>query len=315
MQLKDEYNTEDISSVLEQINKLQDYTRQIRYMQNELKDANTMLEQKVKDRTIELEKALQIKTEILNNISHEIRTPLHGFTVISESLVEYWKTLSSPKKLELAKQIADNARRLRSLISNLLDLSILSNHQLSLELEEFDFNQKIEDVINECKRIYIAEKALILEYHQTLPLKVTLDSTKIRQVVFNLLINAIHFANQNTTISLYSSIKDNVLFFTITDQGIGIPKGELESIFDQFVQSSNVKTKAGGRGLGLAICQKIIEAHGGKICAENNVDGGASFHFTIPLKTQTSKLHQPKTILLVEDEDVCVTSSEAMLEL
>ena len=109
------------------------------------------------------------------------------------------------------------------------------------------------------------------------------DSNHLKQVILNLIDNAIKFNIYEGKILIkLAKTKDDQWHFSITDSGIGIPKTELENIFETFSQSSRTKTKAGGTGLGLSLCKQIIEAHHGKIWAENNIDSGSSFHFTIP---------------------------------
>lgn len=109
------------------------------------------------------------------------------------------------------------------------------------------------------------------------------DGFVITQVISNLLSNAIKFSPKDgeIVVGLKKDAEEN-LVFTIKDQGIGIPEGELEEIFDAFIQSSHTKTGAGGTGLGLAICKEIITLHKGKIWAENNINSGAIFRFSIP---------------------------------
>ena len=115
--------------------------------------------------------------------------------------------------------------------------------------------------------------------------KIICDEYKISQVIRNLLSNGIKFTPENGKIVIsIEKPQDQVttLQVNITDQGVGIPKDELGSVFDKFVQSSITKTGAGGTGLGLAICKEIITAHNGKIWAENNPKGGSTFSFMLP---------------------------------
>ncbi|NQU64967.1 MAG: ATP-binding protein, partial [SAR324 cluster bacterium] len=128
------------------------------------------------------------------------------------------------------------------------------------------------------------------------PTKIICDHGGINQIIQNLLSNAIKFSETDKCIAISLELKNiptedssagesesTFLSVSIKDQGPGIPKDELDDIFDRFVQSSQTKTGAGGTGLGLAICEKIVKAHHGKIWAENNPEGGASFSFMLPV--------------------------------
>jgi signal transduction histidine kinase len=116
---------------------------------------------------------------------------------------------------------------------------------------------------------------------------VKLDSEKIKQVLRNLLNNAIKFSPQGGIIDVQIHDVDGFVRVSVLDQGPGVPPDELEAVFDKFVQSSKTKTGAGGTGLGLAICREIITAHKGRIWAENRPGGGAVFSFEIPLCMET----------------------------
>jgi two-component system sensor histidine kinase ChiS len=236
----------------------------------------------------ELEKALAAKTEFLNNMSHEIRTPIQGVTNISAGLEEHWEEFDNSKRRELVAQISINAKRLLSLVGNLLDLSKFSSGKMLMEFRRFDLNHLIEAIIDECNTLYINAKSLEIKFANDYPAIMIGDQERIAQVLRNLFINAIKFSNNNGTITVKLTKSEityddgNMLesnHFSITDQGIGIPEDELEAIFSPFTQSTRTKTKAGGTGLGLAIAKEIIESHHGRIWAENNPNIGATFSF------------------------------------
>lgn len=250
-----------------------------------------ILEQKVQERTRELERALAAKTEFLNNMSHEIRTPIQGFVAISEGLVDHWSNFDEQKKLGLATQISSNAKRLKNLLGHLLDLSKFSAGKMILNFTKIDLNESILAMIDECKALYLIDKNIEFIFEEEKDVKIIADNERIAQVLRNLLINAIKFSANNSKILVkifkeermnHLGAREDFIHFSITDFGIGIPEDELEEIFLPFNISSRTKTKAGGTGLGLAIARKIIDAHHGKIWAKNNPDGGSIFHFVLP---------------------------------
>ena len=311
---------------------------------NKLADINFDLEQKVEERTFELEGALAAKTEFLNNMSHEIRTPLQGFTLISQGIVDRWHDYDDLRKLELAKQVASNANRLGKLVGNLLDLSKFTAGKMLLDVVKFDLVELAYDLKEECEELYLDNRPITIKIvNQTKSdiFNITADCERIAQVLRNLLFNAIKFSPNDGIITILinksqlsydSGSQQEAAYVTIQDTGVGIPELELEAIFSPFTQSSKTKTKAGGTGLGLAICKEIVSAHHGKIWANNRHPAGAEFHFIVPqiyskllddvkiIKQQdadadatiaTSKITQ--TILMIDDENSCHMSMNLLL--
>ncbi len=291
---------------------------------------NSSLEQKVSERTEELERALKSKTEFLNNISHEVRTPIVGVEGISNGLVDHWDKYNDNEKYEYAKKVAKNATRLRSLVGNLLDLSKFTSGKMVLDIAKMNFNNVINLIIQESKELYIQDKPISIKFNSSYHKDIFADEERISQVLRNLFVNAIKFSpiDKKTVITAEVNtikyLENEAVEFRLSDQGIGIPENELEDIFEPFTQGTKTKTKAGGTGLGLAICKEIIESHGGKIWAEHNNEGGASLTFIIPVKTKESIMteHNPKSsvlrkrrpnILIIDDEDSCLTSMGMIL--
>ena len=178
-------------------------------------------------------------------------------------------------------------------------------------------------MIDESNTLYLRGKNIKFNFTpQRLP-KLEADYERISQVVRNLFTNAIKYSPDNSIINIAAKTEgNNNIKFSISDEGVGIPEGELEAIFLPFTQSTRTNTKSGGTGLGLAISSKIIAAHGGLIWAENNIEKGASFYFEIPLHpnsekasvvTQESTEIIPHSILIIDDEDACLVSLELLL--
>ena len=279
---------------------------------------NGQLQDKVYQRTEELERALAAKSEFLNNISHEIRTPIQGVSAIAAGLDEHWDEFDEPKRHQLMGMIAFNARRLHNLVGNLLDLAKFSAGKILLDLEELDLRKVAQDLLDECVTLYLQEKQVELILSCQGPCRVAADRERIIQVLRNLMINSIKFSPANGQITLAISNDPGMVHIEVTDQGIGIPPGEELLIFQPFVQSSSTKTKAGGTGLGLAICHDIISAHHGRIWATNNPGGGVTFSVTIPTDSSSKPSEQlPSTpaanILLIDDEEACLMSMDLLL--
>jgi two-component system, sensor histidine kinase ChiS len=312
---------QEVDLLADQLKEIQQTKQDLIKEKNKVEIMNQDLENKVKNRTIELENALQIKTEFLNNISHEVRTPVQGITNISQGLVEKWQNHDDKTKLSLATAVASNSRRLFSLVSNLLDLSTFNSGKMIINTQPSDFIAVIEDIADECNTLYLIQKdiKIIFKKHPK-TLILSIDSEKIAQVLRNLISNAIKFMNSGEIIiSIEHDKAKNSYITTIRDQGISIPENELESIFFPFVRSSITKNQMNGIGLGLSICQKIIEKHGGEIWAENNKNIGASFKFSLPIRNacENKTINKAKiksgNILMIDDEPSCQMSMDILL--
>jgi len=237
------------------------------------------------------ETATQAKAEFLSNMSHEMRTPMHAILGYAE-LGHLDIDNSKEKYAEYFTHITNSGQRLLELITTLLNLTELDAGHIEFDMQEAD----LMEIIKATTADYAAplqDKLLTIKINAENRCHIAqFDAIQIMQVTNCMLHNAIRYTPNERQLTftvapdeLQDSAEDTVsaITFSISDQGIGIPEDELEGIFDAFVQSTKTKTGAGGTGLGLNVCKKIIEGHQGKIWAENNAQGGATFSFTIPL--------------------------------
>ena len=255
-----------------------------------LKDYSENLEQSVEDRTYLLEIAVEdaeqaskAKSEFLANISHELRTPMHGILSFTNISIDHTNDLIEQEELKtFLSHIKTSSERLMILLNDLLDLSKLEAGKMKLNMQKYDLLVLFESCYAEQKQRIIDLELNIKVNKPDTPIIGTYDKTRISQVITNILSNAIKFSPKFGTITVsISKTDDNKLYFSLKDQGLGLPKDELEDVFDAFIQSSKTNTGAGGTGLGLSICREIIKGHNGKIWAENSPDGGAIFTFII----------------------------------
>jgi len=276
------------------------------------------LERRVRERTHELAGAKEIaelankaKSQFLANMSHELRTPMHAIIGFAKFGLKKHKSLRPEEQADNLTEICSSAENLLKLLNNLLDLSKLEAGQMHYELHLHPPEVLIQAVSRELQPL-LAQKQLALHIETTIPLPdIECDEGKIRQVLRNIMANAIRFTESQRTITVTSEIltdgehaaelirnlpyknpplvaSSGYIRINVRDQGVGIPEDELEFVFDKFVQSSKTKTGAGGTGLGLAICREIIQAHHGRIWAENNPTGGAGISFLLPLRQPPS---------------------------
>jgi PAS domain S-box-containing protein len=232
------------------------------------------------------EAANQAKSEFLANMSHELRTPLHGILGFARRGLKKAFTATPQLLHDYFAQINQSGEALLILLNDLLDLSKLEVGKMSMVFEPVDLHMLLASVVDEFQSLF-DEGGLVLQY--TPPndtTEVMLDRGKISQVVRNLLNNAVKLSPQGGTIDLMIRRGKSCVLVAVSDQGPGVPEGELETIFDKFVQSSQTKNGAGGTGLGLAICREIITAHQGCIWAQNLPQSGALFAFALPWQRQ-----------------------------
>jgi signal transduction histidine kinase len=227
----------------------------------------------------------KIQKEFINMAAHELRTPIQPILGLTDVLRDY---ISDSHQSRLLDVIMRNAKRLQRLSGDILDVSKIESSLLKLSKSPIDLNEKIKTVINDIENGYDNgdKKNVKILFEPNEPITVYVDKDRIYQVLSNLLNNAIKFT-KNGTISISTRLnystnnQDQEVIVTITDTGSGIPVELMPRLFSKFVTSSSH-----GTGLGLFISKGILEAHGGRIWAENNPNGvGASFSFSLPINS------------------------------
>jgi len=283
-------------------------------------EAKNNVEKEIAKRTSELlkakdnaEKANQAKTEFLANMSHELRTPMHSILSYAdfgiddvkdhqtyceevqekyELTTEEYQYLQETNK-ELMKyfsRIKVSGERLLALLNNLLDLSKLEAGKMQIDKKQANMQDAIDMVCREISAYLNQKKITVQKQIFTQNTTGFFDISKIVQVIYNLISNSVKFSPEGSSIiikvteTLEKHMEKPQIMVRVTDSGVGIPKDELDKVFDKFAQSSKTKNGSGGTGLGLSICKQIILAHQGKIWCENNANLlGTSFIFTIPI--------------------------------
>ncbi len=222
-----------------------------------------------------------IKSQLLSTVSHELRTPLASIKGFATTLLRndvQWDAATRREFLQIIDQESD---RLGELIANLLEMSRIEAGVLRIDCDWLDLPALIAEAVDEM-RLRTTSHTFVVDVPPDLP-RVYADTRRIRQVLHNLLENAIKYS---PTGEIRASAREQrrEITISVSDQGIGIAPGNLERIFERFFQVDAAATRrAGGTGLGLSICKGIVEAHGGRIWAESTPGQGSTFHFTLPI--------------------------------
>lgn len=235
------------------------------------------------DQAVSREEAVQerYRGNLLRAISHDLRTPLSGIMGNSEMLMGMSK--KDDPRYDLAKDIYEDADWLHGLVENILSLTKFQDQHFNLKKQP----EAVEEVVGAALVILekrIPDREIGVEIPDTL-LLVPMDARLITQVLVNLLDNAAKHTQKDQEIKVRVLVEEESVEFSVLDRGCGIPKNALPKVFQMFYTTSKQESASKkGIGIGLPICQSIVEAHGGKIWAENRIGGGAKFAFTLPLK-------------------------------
>ena len=270
-----------------------DITEQ-RQTENALKSAFHQLEEaksKAEAAAQIAEDAVKAKQQFLSNMSHEIRTPMNSIIGFTNVVL---KTDLNIKQKEYINAIKVSGDALLVLINDILDLAKVDAGKMTFEEIPFNLISSISSMIQVFEN-KLQEKNLILvsEYGLSIPEVLEGDPMRLRQIILNLISNAVKFTAKGKitlSICLLKEDSENVtLEFAVTDTGIGISENKLESVFDNFRQVSDENTRIyGGTGLGLAIVKQLVESQGGTVNAESKIDAGSTFSFILSFKKVTS---------------------------
>ncbi len=222
----------------------------------------------------------RMRNALLSAVSHDLRTPLTAITGAASSLLDHPDALPPASRQELLQAIYEEANRLDRLVKNLLDITRLEAGAVHLHKEWHPLDEVVGAALTRVEG-RLRGHPVRTQFPPHLPM-VPLDGVLIQQVVINLLENALKYTPPDTPIDLSASATADAIVFEIADRGPGLPPGDEQRIFDKFYRAG--PAREGGVGLGLTICRGIVEAHGGRIWAEDRPGGGAVFRFTLPLE-------------------------------
>ncbi len=253
-------------------------------------------------KNVELMRATQLKSEFLANMSHELRTPLNAIIGFSDLILEGGVGPISDQQREFLESVLRNGRHLLGLINSVLDLAKIEAGRMALELAHTDLREAVTDAVRDTASLRTAKRQQSTLHLDDASLAVVADGVRVRQILFNLLSNASKFTAEGGEITLSAlctraplpvpagrpgderrAVTREVVWIAVADSGIGIAPEDMDKLFQEFSQvESSASRQAQGTGLGLALCKKFVEMHGGTIGAESIPGRGSSFWFMLP---------------------------------
>ncbi len=263
---------DETSQIIEYSHRLEQKSLELEAASKELKEANERLK--------ELDR---MKDEFVSIVSHELRTPLTAIRALTEILRDN-PELNREKRQQFLENVVKESERLTRLINQVLDVAKIEAETADWTLEQIDLRDLIEEGLVTTNQLFIEKYVSLEKELPSSPVMVKVDRDRVVQVVINLLSNAVKFCEMGSGLVKVSLLTDNgAARVEVTDNGPGIPPLEQKKIFDKFHQiKDRTRGKPMGSGLGLSICQRIIEHHGGMIWVKSRRDEGATFIFTLP---------------------------------
>jgi len=229
----------------------------------------------------------KLRNAILAAISHDLRTPLAAISGAASSLASGEQRLDAPARRELVLTIHEEAQRMNRLANNLLEMGRLQSQSVALRREWQPLEEVLGSALNQLEST-IQDREVVLRLPEDLPL-VAIDEVLMERVLVNLIENALRYSPAGTPIELVASARPGEVIVEVLDRGPGLVPGEEGRIFDKFFRGEAAGSRH-GVGLGLAVARAIVEAHGGRIRAENRPGGGAAFRFSLPIEGEPPSL-------------------------
>lgn len=275
-------------------------TLQILQLQNALRDANHKLEGRVQERTLELQQALdrlselnQLKSNFIANISHELRTPLTHIKGYLDIMAGGGLGPLTQEQVGALDVVQRAEVRLEKLIEDLIQFSLASRGELSLNLEKVSLQRLVESVVDRSKRKASAGQISLGVILPSQTPEVQVDEEKISWVIFQLLDNALKFTPKGGRVEIEAVVENGLATIAVTDTGIGIPADRIGEIFEPFHQLDSSPTRRyGGTGLGLAMARRIVGAHGAQFKVQSVEGKGSRFEFSLPVAQKIDHLAQ-----------------------
>jgi signal transduction histidine kinase len=266
---------------------------------------NAQLYRELKDQSMELELASRHKSEFLASMSHELRTPLNAVLGFSEVLLERMFGDINERQEEYLRDIHGSGKHLLELLNEILDLSRVEAGRMELDYSSVELRALLDDAAS-MLRERAAAHAITLRVDVADDVgSVYTDELRLKQVVLNLLTNAVKFTEDGGSVLVTARRTSSEIEVTVTDTGIGVPESDRERIFESFQQGGRGSTKEEGTGLGLTLSRRIVDLLGGRMWLESVVGSGSTFGFSLPARDGVAPAGSAPTVgevVIIEDD-------------
>jgi signal transduction histidine kinase len=248
-------------------------------LQDQLTTLNQELEERVEQRTEKIKQLLRQKDAFVNQLSHDLKTPLTPLVALLPMVANRTEDTESKRMLGL---VIENVNYMKNLTEMTLQLARINSSSVGLKPERVDLASEIRNII-ECLSPVFEENGIKVVNNTTVPLVVEADRMLIKGLLHNLISNAVKYTNGNGVVTFGITMSGGNVKVSVKDNGVGMAEEQLKHVFEEFYKVDDSRNDRSSTGLGLAICQRIIEKHGGKIWAESQGIGhGTTVHFTLP---------------------------------
>jgi two-component system sensor histidine kinase SenX3 len=231
----------------------------------------------------EAQRVHEVRRDFVANISHELKTPIGALSLLSEAVLGAKDDSEAVTKFAARMQI--EAKRLTDLVQEIIQLSRVQDSDPLQEAQSLAISDIIKEALDQCRTTAESRK-IILSYDQTQDANILGDRDQLTMALHNLIENAINYSPIDTKVSVSTSLLDQIITISVTDQGIGIPEAETERIFERFYRVDPARSReTGGTGLGLSIVKHIVTKHGGEISVWSAENVGSTFSIRLPIQT------------------------------
>ncbi len=272
----------------------------------------TRLTEELEGANRHIQEADRLKSQFIANMSHELRTPMNSIIGFSEILSERLEGKIEPKHVGFLNHIHAAGQHLLSMINDILDLSKIEAGKMEIFPEDFDVAQVVESVCHVMRGTARTARTFVIDIPKDIP-PIETDLAKFKQVLFNLISNAVKFSPPEKPITIRASFDRDTITVAVRDEGMGIAAADHGLVFEEFRQvDGTARREFGGTGLGLALVKKFVELQGGRVAIDSTLGEGSTFSFTLPIRSRAAvitPMQEPparedlrETVLVVEDD-------------
>jgi len=276
--------------IIQSKKELESVNQELTQAKKELKNLNIHLEDLVVQRTEEIEKLIEQKNELINQLGHDLKSPLGPMINLLPILI---KKEHDPKKLEILKSIMRSTNYMKNLVVKTIKLAKLNSQKNEFHFKDLQLHDEITEIA-ESNKLLFEEKNI--SFYNQVPTQITVNADKLQlqELLNNLFNNAVKYTEQQGIITIKAIKNEGNVEVSISDTGIGMTKEQMEKIFDEYYKADGSRHDFDSSGLGTTICKRIVEKHGGRIWVESKGLGkGSTFYFTLPLTSSKDERKSP----------------------